>query len=137
MYKVATYSFDNTGCHSMNWTATTPTTALGLIGYWDGTGLNNTFTAPSDEQTITWTGGGATQAPAIFTLAADSSGKISVYGWGGNGVTGNSSSDTSYLNGFQIAVPEVNAFALGVAVCGMVGLTYIARRNRKTVVAAA
>jgi hypothetical protein len=135
LYKVALYSYDSSGGHSENWTATAPTTELGVIGWFDA-GTNN-FHAPGDEQTITWTAG-TEPAPAVFTLAADGGGNLAVWGWGGNGVTGSQGSDTSYLNGFQIAlaVPEASAFAMGGAVCGMIGLTYIARRNRKEQAAA-
>jgi hypothetical protein len=129
-YKVATYSFDGTGTHTTNWTATSPTISNGLSGWWAATPLgNNTFTAPSDMQQISWTGGTTTQAPAVFTLTADGSGTITLYGFGGTGSGQNS--DTTYLDGFQIAVPEVSAFAMGVALVGMVGLTYIARRKHK------
>ena len=132
IYKVATYSFDTTGAHTTNWTATAPAQQLALTGWFDGPSNNNTFAAPADEQSISWTGGTATQAPAIFTLTADAGGTLAVYGFGGNGVSGNQSSDTSYVNGFQIAaVPEASSFVLGGAVCGLVGLTYIARRKHK------
>jgi hypothetical protein len=34
------------------------------------------------------------------------------------------------------AVPEVNSFVMGIAVCCLVGLTYLARRNRSNKAAA-
>jgi hypothetical protein len=138
VYKVAAYSFDTTGAHSMNWTATPPTSNLqngDHLGY--NPNPTNIFAAPSDEQTITWTGGGANPAPAVFLVTADGTGNLALWGWGGNGVSGNQSADTSYIDGFQLAViPEASAFAMGGAVCGMIGLTYIARRNRKEQAAA-
>jgi hypothetical protein len=127
-YEIATYSFDTTGSHSMNWTATAPTEENNKDGWWDGT-ADGTFTAPADEQTITWTGGGATQAPAIFTVTANGLGDISVYGFGGNGVTGNQNADTSYLNGFQIeTVPEPATAAL-FGFGSLLSMLFIRRRK--------
>jgi hypothetical protein len=115
-YEIAMYSFDGSGGHSGNWTATAPTASNNLLGWWAGSPPgNNTFTAPADEQTITWTGGGTNnfQAPAIFTLTADGTGSLSVWGWGGDGISGDQSGDTTYLNGFQIAqIPEPSCLAL-------------------------
>jgi hypothetical protein len=113
-YQIALYSFDTTGTHSMNWTATPPTSNL---QNGDHLGWNpnptNIFTAPADEQTISWTSGGANPAPAVFTVTSDGTGALSVYGWGGDGVTGDQSSDTSYIDGFQIAtVPEPGTLLL-------------------------
>lgn len=52
-HRVALYSYDSTGAHSMNWTAIAPTVnGNSRAGWWDGT-ADNIFTAPSDEQTIT------------------------------------------------------------------------------------
>jgi hypothetical protein len=128
-YQIALYSFDTTGAHSMNWTATAPSSNLqngDHLGY--NPNPTNVFTAPADEQTITWTGGTATPAPAVFSVTSDATGALSVYGWGGNGVTGNQSSDTSYINGFQISVPEPASMGmLAVASLGLLG-----RRRNKT-----
>ena len=41
------YSFDTTGNHTTNWSATAPTTQVGLTGYF--TTATNTFLAPGDE----------------------------------------------------------------------------------------
>jgi len=38
-------------------------------------------------------GGGAVQAPAMLFQTADANGLVTVYGWGGNGVTGNQNAD--------------------------------------------
>jgi hypothetical protein len=124
-YTLATYSFDTTGAHTTNWSATAPTTELGRTGYFDP-GTNN-FHAPADEQSITWVAGTTTQAPAVFNVVTDGTGAVSVYGWGGNGVTGNQNSDTTYLNAFQVAnVPEPASIGLiGLAVTG------IASRRRR------
>jgi PEP-CTERM motif len=126
-YKVALYSFDTTGAHSTNWSATAPTQELALTGYFD-TGTNN-FHAPADEQTITWASGGPTQAPAVFTVTASGTGTASAYGWGGSGVTGSQNSDTSYINGFQLAqVPEPASIVLiSLGLVGGVG--FVARRR--------
>jgi len=92
-------------------TAIAPQQQLVLTGYFD-TGTNS-FSAPADEQSISWTTGGATQAPEVLTVTADANGNASVYGWGGNGVTGNQNSDTTYLNGFQVAAAaEPGSFVL-------------------------
>src|SRR5262249_39528718 len=105
-YTIAVYSFDPTGTHSMNWTATAPNPSAyssggNAIAGW-GTG-NGSFTAPGDEQTISWVGRpSATPAPAIFNLAADGSGNIKLYGWGGSGLSNDQGASASYINGFQI-----------------------------------
>lgn len=104
-YTVAVYSFDQQNNNTMNWTAIAPTlyAGTGRYGYW-GSSPNGSFVAPADEQSIVWTSGTTTmQAPAVFTVNADGSGVIKLYGFGGNGVTGNNSSTSSYLNGFQIS----------------------------------
>lgn len=125
-YNVAMYSYDSSGGHTTNWTSAAPTTALGLLGYWDGTGANNTFTAPADEQSITWTAG-TTPAQAVFTLTADANGDLSLYGFGGNGTTGSQNADTTYIDGFQIAVAPEPA-SMGLLVTGLIGI--VARRRR-------
>jgi hypothetical protein len=110
-YQVALYSYDSTGNHTTNWTATTPTSDPGKLGWWNGSN-DGIFTAPADEKSITWTAG-TTPAPAVFTLTSDASGNINVYGFGGSGVTADQSSDTSYIDGFQIAsVPEPGTLVL-------------------------
>jgi hypothetical protein len=127
LYQVALYSFDGSGSHSMNWTATAPTTSNGLDGWWAPSPVgNNTFTAPADQQTITWAGGGTNNfpAPAFFSETANGSGDITVYGYGGSG--SGQSGDTSYLDGFQL-IPEPSSFAL--AGLGAAALLIFRRRN--------
>jgi hypothetical protein len=117
-YQVALYSYDFSGGHTTNWTATAPTTSNGIDGWWAASPAgNNTFTAPADMQSITWTA--ATPAEAIFTLTADVNGDIAVWGFGGTG--SGQSGDTTYLNGFQIAaVPEPATLGLfGIASAGL------------------
>jgi hypothetical protein len=110
-YEIALYSYDTSSGNTTNWTATAPTME-NWMGWWDGT-TDGTFTAPADEQTITWTTSGPTTAPAVFTLTSDNSGNITVYGFGGNGISGNENAMNSYLNGIQIApVPEPATIAL-------------------------
>jgi hypothetical protein len=115
-YQIALFSFDSSGGHSMNWTGTAPTTSNNLDGWWAPSPAgNNTFNAPADEQTITWTGGSSANlpAPAILTVTANGAGTASVYGYGGDGISGDQSGDTTYLNGFQIAqIPEPSTIAL-------------------------
>jgi hypothetical protein len=127
-YQVALYSYDSTGNHTTNWTATAPTNAPGSLGWWNGSN-DGIFTAPADGQSITWTSG-TTPAPAVFTVTSDATGALSVYGWGGDGITGDQSSDTSYLDGFQIAtVPEPGTLLLlGLAAPA---LLWAARKRKK------
>ncbi len=126
-YEIAMYSYDSSGGHTTNWTDVAPTTSGGLDGWWASSPAgNNTFTAPT-EQSITWTSG-TTPAPAIFDEVANSNGLVTLWAWGGNGVTGNQSSDTTYVNGFQIAaVPEPGS--IGLLALSSIGL--IARRRRR------
>ncbi len=103
-YMVAVYSFDQQNNNSVNWTATAPTlySGTGRYGWW-GSAPNGSFVAPADQQTITWTSGTTTmRAPAVFTVSADAGGIIRLYGYGGNGVSANNSSTSTYLNGFQL-----------------------------------
>jgi hypothetical protein len=112
MYTVDLYSYDAFNTKTNNWSATAPTFTAGLTGFFaSGT---NTFTAPADEQSITG-GGGTPTAPASFTLAADTTGAINLYGWGGSGTTGDANADNTYLNGFQIAVAAPATPLLGDA----------------------
>jgi hypothetical protein len=119
-YEIAAYSYANSSGHSEAWTATAP---YAPGGYTNSGG----FLAPSDEQVITWATGGATQAPAVFTVTADGTGSASLWTWGGSGVTGDSNSTASYIDGFQIAaVPEPATLGLvGIASMGL-----LARRRR-------
>jgi hypothetical protein len=127
-YTVATYSYDSSGGHTTNWTATAPTVSNGISGYWAASPVgNNTFTVPSGgEQSITWTAG-TTPAPAIFTLTSDGTGTINLYGWGGDGISGDASADTTYLDGFQIAVAVPEPASLGLLAVG--GLAMLRRRR--------
>jgi hypothetical protein len=131
-YEIALYSYDSSGSHTTNWTATAPwsnTTVDNHFG-WNPDSASllpagytfvaaGDFVAPHDEQSITWTAG-TTPAPAVFTLTTDATGSLTVYGWGGNGIStdaandnGGQNADTSYLAGFQIAaVPEPGTLVL-------------------------
>jgi hypothetical protein len=133
-YSVAIYSFDSTSAQSENYTATAPTlnTSNNTLGYW-ASPTNATFTAPADEQTITWTSGvgvtGAAQAP-VFNLVADGTGAVNLWTFGGTGVSTDFNGRNSYINGFQIGLaptPEPTSIAL----LGVTGLGLMGRRRRR------
>jgi len=140
-YEIALYSYDSTGSHTMNWTATAPfanTTDDNHFG-WNPDNASELpagytfvaagdFVAPMDEQSITWTAG-TTPAPAVFTLNSDPNGNLTVYGWGGNGLSNGQSADTSYLDGFQLAVVPEPA-SLGLICVAGAGLL-LRRRSAK------
>jgi hypothetical protein len=105
-YQIAIYSYDWQNSKTVNWTATAPLNSEGWVNLSTGN-----FAAPADEKTITWTSGSTRPAPAVFTVTANSSGVATVYGWGGDGVSGHNSADTTYINGFQIT-PEPATIAL-------------------------
>lgn len=124
-YEIALYSFDAASSpHSTNWTATAPTSSNSVDGWWASSPSgNNNFTAPADEQTISWSGTSSTNlpAPATFTLTSSPTGTLSVWGFGGSGVSGDQNGDTTYLDGFQVAaVPEPATISLlGFATAGL------------------
>jgi hypothetical protein len=67
-------------------------------------------------------------APAVFNLTANGNGQVSIWGFGGNGVTGNQSASNTYITGFQIAnfVPEPASIGL----IGFIFAGVAARRRR-------
>ncbi len=107
-YQLALYSYDYCWGSSVNWTAIAPTLQGYMVGWWSDKcsddGYCNRFQAPADEQTITWVTNGAIPAGAVFNLTANALGKITVYGFGGNGISGDQNAENSYLNGFQISM---------------------------------
>jgi hypothetical protein len=91
-YNVSLYAYDLTGAHSMNWTAIVPAVAKGF----DHEHL-------PEHKTIAWK---QREMPppdaAVVKVTTDDKGSVKVYGWGGSGNDGDSTADTSYLNGFAI-----------------------------------
>jgi hypothetical protein len=131
-YQFAGYSDDPTSGHSEAWTATPPTSNLqngDHLGY--NPNPTNVFTAPADEQVITWTSGGANPAPAVLTVTTDATGSVSLWTWGGSGTTADQGSSSSYINGFQIAVASVPE-PTSMALLGIASLSLLGRRRNKT-----
>jgi hypothetical protein len=120
-YAIALYSYDSSSlANSMNWTATAPTTSGGQDGWWAASPAgNNTFTAPADQVTLSFASG--PPLAAVFDLTASAAGTISVWGYGGSG--SGQSSQSTYLDGFQIAtVPEPASIGiLAMAAAGLLG----------------
>jgi hypothetical protein len=127
-YRIALYSFDNAAQNITNWTATAPTTQLGVSGWFQpGT---NTFAPPADEQTINWRDGamaGTLRAPATFTVTADGTGVATVWGFGGDGLP-DQNAGNSYLNAFQI-MPVPEPASLGLGLMGAAAAGVLARRR--------
>jgi hypothetical protein len=137
-YQVELYSYDQSSNNTTCWSGS----PLLDPGVGDINATTGAFTAPADEQIISWNStwvrggipsGGSQLAPqpgALFTETADNTGTVTFYGWGGDGLTGNANSQSatsSYLDGFQIAVvPEPASISL-VAV-GALGL--LSRRRK-------
>jgi hypothetical protein len=132
-YQLAVYSFDQSSPNTTAWSAL-PLLNPG-IGETDPT--SGMFVQPADEQIISWNSswsrsasGGTnlgTQAPAVFSMTADGNGDLTVYGWGGTGISGSPNASSSYLDGFQLAaVPEPTSLTLlGVGAFGL-----LARRRK-------
>lgn len=138
-YKVNLYSYDRashgSGFRQMNYSAKAPYAntsggALnGHLGYW--VPGQSGFQAPSDLVATIWSppataGENALglPGPGLLTVRADANGIAKVWMWGRSGTDGvinanngqleTNFSDTSYLNGFQIAIPEPGSMALGL-----------------------
>jgi hypothetical protein len=138
-YKVNLYSYDRashgSGVRQMNYSATAPYAntsggALdGHLGYWVPGGSG--FQAPADMVATIWTPPATAgenslglPGPALLSVKADTNGIAKVWLWGrtgtdgvtnaGNGQLETNFSDTTYLNGFQIAIPEPGSMVLGL-----------------------
>jgi hypothetical protein len=116
--QMALYSYDSSSSSLfMNWTATAPDSVGFILP-------SGSFGAPAGQQTIGFSSRGA---PAVFTLTADSAGTISVWGWGGDGISGHNSASASYINGIQLVIPEPATMTLL-----SLGLALLRKKNQKS-----
>jgi hypothetical protein len=148
-YTISLFSGDNGAARGTSWTATPPTLYGGTggpFGWFNQT--TGAFKPPADELPIdfedsaTSNPGGPFTAydqndpprlPAVFSLIANGSGSIEVWGYGGDGNNDATGAQSSYLDGFQIesGVPVVPEPA-SIGLIGVAGLGLLARRRGRS-----
>jgi hypothetical protein len=139
-YQASFYAYDRSQTQSAEYSATDPTlNSSGNLGWWENPTLTaaNSFVAPADMEISPWvspaSSGNTNPLPTPVTLSrkANALGIATFYSWGFNGdytlPEQSNFAGNSYMNGFQLAVPEPGSMILGMF--GLAGMMLGRRRG--------